>query len=51
MEDWLKKAKETAKFEAESFVDNLRRSADEECVEFDWFLEETLKHVRKYSKE
>ena len=47
MEDWLKNAKELAKFEAECFVKNLTDVADANDLDAEWFVEEVLKNIHK----
>lgn len=50
-ENWLADAKKAARSEAEYIVNNLRSVADKNCVDPDWFISETLRYVRAYSKE
>ena len=51
MVDWLKDAKDTAKEEAQSFIDNMYKIADSKDLEKEWFLEEVIKNIHKIKNE
>ena len=51
MVDWLKDAKDTAKEEAESFIENMYEIADSKDLEREWFLEEVVKNIHKIKSE
>ena len=45
MEQWIKDAKELAKSEAETFVENMKYIASANDLEDVWFIEEVLKNI------
>ena len=47
MEQWVKDAVKLAKYQAESFVDDMREMASENDLDADWFIEEVVKHIRR----
>ena len=47
---WLDEAKERAKYEAEGFIYDMRKLADEMNIESNWFIEEVIKNIHKEQK-
>lgn len=45
MEQWIKDAKELAKSEAESFVENMKDIASANNLDEIWFIEEVVKNI------
>ena len=51
IEQWLIEAKETAKIQAELFIEHMKRIADEENLEPVWFIEEVVMNIHKMKEE
>ena len=51
MEQWLKEANESARYDAEEFLSTLRISAQVLRVEEDWYIDEALIYLKKLRKE
>ena len=51
MEQWLKEAKESARYDAEEFLSTLRISAQVLRVDEDWYIDEALIYLKKLRKE
>ena len=45
MEQWIKDAKELAKYEAETFVENMKYIASTNNLDDVWFIEEVVKNI------
>ena len=50
-EQWLIEAKQTAKIQAELFIDHMKHIADEENLEPVWFIEEVVMNIHKMKEE
>ena len=50
-EQWLIEAKQTAKIQAELFIDHMKRIADEENLEPVWFIEEVVANIHRMKEE
>ncbi len=46
MEEWIKNAKDVAKWEADWIIKNIEITAEQQQVDKDWFIEEVLKNIR-----
>ena len=50
-EQWLIEAKQTAKIQAELFIEHMKHIADEENLEPVWFIEEVVMNIHKMKEE
>lgn len=47
MYEWVKRAKELAVFQAEQLIESIRGTAEIYDIDFEWFLEETVKNIHR----